>query len=425
MNNIDWASLINRGFESKDLDYKGPLEWDPGKDKKSCCELVKDILAIANIGGGWLITGLKETEKGYTPVGVSDQQAGSFESTSLNQFVNKYADPPVNALVHKPHVDGKVFIAIQIQGFHDTPHICQKDYPGVLHGATLYIRTDNNESAPIKSSSDFRGIIERTTRNRADKIVSSVRDILIHGSIREVANSKEQFEKQIQESEKKCDSINLFLSKGYGYRETAFFIESFEQHRFDMTTLRKMAENASVDLRGWTFIFYHKSRTDYTYAFEEGLETKIVEPHYSTRGDNIHFWRLYESGLLFTKEILMEDKFAALGKGTDYIDFDKVSLLAGETVNCLVRLYEGLIEDFLPIQAISAEASREKSVRKGHISTLHLWWARRPLVACRAAVYGALVPASQFVPENGPDNKKQTLGRANAAKFVTELCKYP
>lgn len=84
-----------------------------------------------------------------------------------------------------------------------------------------------------------------------------------------------------------------------------------------------------------------------------------------------------------------------------------------------------LIEDFLPIQAISAEASREKSIRKGNISTLHLWWARRPLVACRAAVYGALVPASRFVPENGPDNKKQSLGRANAARFIERLCKYP
>ena len=84
-----------------------------------------------------------------------------------------------------------------------------------------------------------------------------------------------------------------------------------------------------------------------------------------------------------------------------------------------------LIEDYLPIQAISAEASREKSVRKGHISTLHLWWARRPLVACRAAVYGALVPAYRFVPENGPENKKQSLGRANAAKFVARLCRYP
>ena len=84
-----------------------------------------------------------------------------------------------------------------------------------------------------------------------------------------------------------------------------------------------------------------------------------------------------------------------------------------------------LIEDFLPIGPISVEASREKSLRKGHISTLHLWWARRPLVACRAAVYGALVPASRFLPENGPDNKRHSLGRANAAKFLERLCKYP
>jgi putative DNA methylase len=84
-----------------------------------------------------------------------------------------------------------------------------------------------------------------------------------------------------------------------------------------------------------------------------------------------------------------------------------------------------LIEDYLPIVAISAEASREKSVRKGHISALHLWWARRPLVACRAAVYGALVPTSQFVPNGGSDTQKKGLGRANAAKFIKRLCQYP
>jgi len=84
-----------------------------------------------------------------------------------------------------------------------------------------------------------------------------------------------------------------------------------------------------------------------------------------------------------------------------------------------------LIEDYLPIEAISAEASREKSVRKGHISTLHLWWARRPLVACRAAVYGTLVPVSRFVPNGASDEKKKSLGRANAAKFMQRLCRYP
>jgi putative DNA methylase len=73
-----------------------------------------------------------------------------------------------------------------------------------------------------------------------------------------------------------------------------------------------------------------------------------------------------------------------------------------------------LIEDYIPIEAISAEARREKSIRKGHISTLHLWWARRPLVAARAAVYGALVPA--------PKDKKE---RKAADEFVTKLCKYP
>ncbi|MDI7260329.1 MAG: DUF1156 domain-containing protein [Thermodesulfobacteriota bacterium] len=84
-----------------------------------------------------------------------------------------------------------------------------------------------------------------------------------------------------------------------------------------------------------------------------------------------------------------------------------------------------LIEDFLPIKEISAEASREKSLRHGHISTLHLWWARRPLVACRAAVYASLVPADQHAPKNGPENKRASLGRANADKFLKELCLYP
>lgn len=84
-----------------------------------------------------------------------------------------------------------------------------------------------------------------------------------------------------------------------------------------------------------------------------------------------------------------------------------------------------LIEDYLPIQAISKASASEKSTRKGHIATLHLWWARRPLVACRAAVYGSLVPADQFRPQNGPEGKRDSLARANAAKFVSALCKYP
>ncbi|HXG58055.1 MAG TPA: DUF1156 domain-containing protein, partial [Thermoanaerobaculia bacterium] len=51
-----------------------------------------------------------------------------------------------------------------------------------------------------------------------------------------------------------------------------------------------------------------------------------------------------------------------------------------------------LIEVALPIREISAESVRDKSLRHGHISTLHLWWARRPLAASRAVVFASLVP---------------------------------
>jgi adenine-specific DNA methylase len=52
-----------------------------------------------------------------------------------------------------------------------------------------------------------------------------------------------------------------------------------------------------------------------------------------------------------------------------------------------------LIEVSLPLKAISAQSAREKSIRHGHISTLHIWWARRPLAAMRAAIFASLVPA--------------------------------
>lgn len=52
-----------------------------------------------------------------------------------------------------------------------------------------------------------------------------------------------------------------------------------------------------------------------------------------------------------------------------------------------------LIEDSLPLEIISEQSAREKNIRQGHISTLHIWWARRPLAAMRAAIFASLIPA--------------------------------
>ncbi len=58
-----------------------------------------------------------------------------------------------------------------------------------------------------------------------------------------------------------------------------------------------------------------------------------------------------------------------------------------------------LIEETFPVKEVSAESVHEKNIRRGHISTLHIWWARRPLAASRATAYAALVPPSQDTDE--------------------------
>src|SRR5262245_28304677 len=56
-----------------------------------------------------------------------------------------------------------------------------------------------------------------------------------------------------------------------------------------------------------------------------------------------------------------------------------------------VKTRKKLIEVALPLEAINAASAREKAIRHGHPSTLHLWWARRPLAAARAVIFGQMV----------------------------------
>jgi putative DNA methylase len=70
-----------------------------------------------------------------------------------------------------------------------------------------------------------------------------------------------------------------------------------------------------------------------------------------------------------------------------------------------------LIEVALPLEAINAESAREKSIRHGHPSTLHLWWARRPLAACRAVLWASLVDDPSSWPEKFPTEEEQNRER--------------
>lgn len=80
-----------------------------------------------------------------------------------------------------------------------------------------------------------------------------------------------------------------------------------------------------------------------------------------------------------------------------------------------------LIEVALPLDKINAESAREKSIRHGHPSTLHLWWARRPLAAARAVIWSSLVDDPSSHPELFPTEEAQNAERKRLFKILEDL----
>jgi len=80
-----------------------------------------------------------------------------------------------------------------------------------------------------------------------------------------------------------------------------------------------------------------------------------------------------------------------------------------------------LIEVALPLETINEASAREKSIRHGHPSTLHLWWARRPLAAARAVIFAQMVDDPASWPELFPTEELQLKERARLFKIIEQL----
>ncbi len=83
-----------------------------------------------------------------------------------------------------------------------------------------------------------------------------------------------------------------------------------------------------------------------------------------------------------------------------------------------------LIEVALPLDAINRASAREKSIRHGHPSTLHLWWARRPLAAARAVIFAQMVDDPSAHPDLFPTEKAQEKERLRLFKVIEDLVKW-
>jgi putative DNA methylase len=91
------------------------------------------------------------------------------------------------------------------------------------------------------------------------------------------------------------------------------------------------------------------------------------------------------------------------------------------TASASVTPRKKLMEVSIPLEAINRESAREKSIRHGHPSTLHLWWARRPLAACRAVLFAQLVDDPSSCSEEFPTKEAQDAERDRLHKIIEAM----
>jgi hypothetical protein len=137
---------------------------------------------------------------------------------------------------------------------------------------------------------------------------------------------------------------------------------------------------------------------------------KVMRLQSGDRGRNIHFkyqWVVILKGLQLGNALLQSNR---KNYGLNNLEIASMSAIRKK-----------LIEVALPLDAINKASAREKSIRHGHPSTLHLWWARRPLAAARAVIFAQMVDDPSAHPDLFPTEKKQEKERQRLFRIIEDL----
>src|SRR5580698_9420835 len=159
LSNTQLEDLLSQKTETKNLDCKASFSWrDADNDTK--CELVKDILAFMNTqNGGVIVIGVQDDT--LEPVGMTESDFASFDTTKVNDFLHRYTDPKASCEVQKLTSGGLRFVVINALEFSDSPIICKKaansskeSSKTILNLGGVYVRTEKATSVLVPTSEE-------------------------------------------------------------------------------------------------------------------------------------------------------------------------------------------------------------------------------------------------------------------------------
>ena len=153
-------ALLNLSTETPTLDYKESVVLST-RDGRAC--LAKDVIAMANIGGGTVIIGVAEQSRGhFRKVGLAPDKLAELEVSLVNKCLRPFIDPSFHIGVRRVTQDERTFVFLEVPGAKETPILARKDNKAAsLYQGRLYIRSSAAESREITDSAELRQLLRR------------------------------------------------------------------------------------------------------------------------------------------------------------------------------------------------------------------------------------------------------------------------
>jgi hypothetical protein len=339
----DLEELLKIKTEGKNLDYKQGLNWDTC-EKDAKIEIVKDILAMANVqDGGRIVFGVRDAD--LELLGLSDEEFKSFDQTKVNDFLQKYTDPKFACQVYKHNLHDKLVVVIDVPEFTEVPILCKLNANSskdpsklLLREGQMYIRTAKGSSEAISSAQEMREVLGRALTKTGDKLLANIERLIKGRPPKTSEESLDKYREEINDAKSYFEkSIGGELTK-YGSWKVCVYPSGYSPKRIsDQKAIKDLIDKSEVNLRGWNFP--HTDAHGNAANFLKGRQSYTMWDRYSEA------YRAYESGLFIWSRVFWEDKEERKSEGKPVLDFISAIWSLTEFLLFVKRYYEAIIAD--------------------------------------------------------------------------------
>jgi hypothetical protein len=207
MANGRYEAVIRGATETRNIDFKAAMHWS---NAPLCArlEILRDVAAMANAGGGYIVIGRDEPH--HITGSVTPEEAASFDPTKVNSTVHRYLTPPHECRVEPETVGADTLVVIEVPEFETSPLIfrevgnCGKPPctrgPHFLPG-DVFVRTKAQESRRVTGSEEMGDIVNRAVRKRQDELVTALQSMLTASQNLEVPEETSPYDDELEDED--------------------------------------------------------------------------------------------------------------------------------------------------------------------------------------------------------------------------------